>query len=127
MFRPSSTIRQPHHRIVVMQILWMLRDEFSGFGPESRDRLRRIVEIDCEAVGFVVICHEAEYVVIDVAEEMDLGFYAPVELHVCQRRVLVEKAAVPAAHLVVGFHASVLNIVLLQYLRRFFEQLVVDP
>ena len=105
----------------------MLRDEFRRFGPQSGDRLRCVVEIDREAVRFVVVCHEAEDVVIHVAEEMDFGLHAPVELRVGQSGVLVEEATVPAAHLMVGFHVSVLDIVLLQYLSRFFEQLVVDP
>jgi hypothetical protein len=41
--------------------------------------------------------------------------------------VLVEEAAVPAAHLVVRHHVGVLHVVLLEDLGRLDEQVVVDP
>ena len=127
MFGPPRTIRQPPHRIVVVQIFWMLSNEFCRLGPESRNRLRSIVEVDREAVGFVAVGHEAEYIVINVAEEMHFRLHAPVELYVCERRVFVEEPTVPAAHLMVGFHASILNIVFLQYLCALLKKLVIDP
>ena len=64
--------------------------------------MRGVVEVDGEAVGFVVVGHVAEDVVVDVAEEMDFGFDAPVVSCVFEGGVVVEEAAVPAAHLVVG-------------------------
>lgn len=66
-----------------------------------------------------MVGHIAEDVVIDVAEEMNFGFHSPVKLHVCQGRVFVEQAAVPTAHLMVGFHAAVLDVVFLENLGRF--------
>jgi hypothetical protein len=110
-----------------MQILGVRGNELHRLGPEGGDGGRRIVEVDGEAVGLVVVCHVAEDVVVDVAEEMHLGLHAPVELCVGECRVLVEETAVPAAHLMVGFHGAVLDVVLLEDLGRFFEELVVDP
>lgn len=105
----------------------MLGEEFRGLGPESWDRFGRIVEVDGKSVGLVVVCHVAEDVVVDVAEEMDLGLYSPVELCVCERRMLVEEPGVPAAHLVVGFHGAVLDVVLFENFGGFLEDLLVDP
>ena len=102
-------------------------DELRGFRPQRRDRLRRIVQVDREAVRFVVVLHVSENIVVHIAEEMDLWLNSPVVLCVRKRRVLVEKTAVPTAHLMVGLHSSVLNIVLLQDLGRFLEKLLVDP
>ncbi len=74
-----------------------------------------------------MVGHVAENVVVDIAEEMHLGLDAPVKLGVGQGRVFVEEAAVPAAHLVVGFHATVLDVIFLENLGRFLEYLFIDP
>lgn len=79
----SGAVRKPIHSIIVGKIFWVFGDEFDRFGPECRYRFGRIVEIYCEAVGFVMVLHVAEYIVVDVAEEMGFRFHAPVELHVC--------------------------------------------
>lgn len=63
--------------------------------------MRTVVEVDCEAICLVVVLHEAKDVVVDIAEEVDIGLYTPVVLHVCQSGVFVEHSRVPAAHLVV--------------------------
>jgi hypothetical protein len=40
-----------------------------GFGPERGDGAGVVEDVDCEAVGFVVVGHELEGVVGYVAEE----------------------------------------------------------
>jgi len=96
-------------------------EEFDGFGPERGDGLRAVVQVDGEAVGFVVVAHVAEDVVVDVAEEVDVGFYAPVVLDVEHFGVFVEEAAVPATHLVVGLEVSVLDVLLLEDIGALFH------
>lgn len=110
-----------------MKVFRMFRNELGRFWPERGDRLRCVIEIDCEPVGLIVVCHVAEDIVVNITEEMDLWLYSPVELCVCQSRVLVEETTVPSAHLMVGFHTAILNIILLQDTCRFLEQLFVDP
>lgn len=99
-------------------------EKFDCFGPERGDRFGGVVEVDCEAVGFVVVLHVAEDVVVDVAEELYFGFYAPVVLYVLQCGVFVEEAAVPAAHFVVADFTSVLDVVFCQDLCAFFVEVV---
>lgn len=91
----------------------MLGDEFGGLRPQCRDRCGSIVEVDGEAIGLIVVCHEAEDIVVNVAEEVYLGLDAPVELGVLQRRVFVKEATIPATHLMVGFQVGILNVIML--------------
>jgi hypothetical protein len=125
--RPRLTIDEPLHRVVGVQVLWVRGEELDGLGPERGDRFRRIVQVDVEAVGFVVVLHVAEDVVVDVAEELDLGLDAPVVEGVLEGGVVVEEAAVPAAHLVVGFFAGVLHVVFAEDFGAFFVEVVGDP
>ena len=84
-------------------------------GPKRWDRWWRIVKIDRKAIGLVVVLHEAEHIVVDVAEEVDLGFNPPVVLHVCQSWMFVEQTRVPPTHLMVAQHVGVLYVVFLEY------------
>ena len=120
-------VRQPAHRVVGVQVLRVRGQELARLGPERRDALGRVVQVDGEAVGLVVVLHEAEDVVVDVAEEVHLRLHAPVVLRVREGRVLVEEAAVPAAHVVVGDHVGVLDFLLLQHAGGFLEEVGIDP
>lgn len=88
----------------------MRGEEFLGFWPERGHGLRGVIEIDDEAVGFVMVCHVAKDIVVDVTEEVDFGFYAPVVFYVLKGWVLVEEARIPTAHLVVGYQVAVLDL-----------------
>lgn len=102
MLRPPSAVLQPLARIVLALVFRVGGQELERLGPEGGDALRGVVQVDGEAVRFVAVGHIAEHVVVDVAEEVDLGLHAPVIPRVGEGRVMVEKAGVPAAHLVVG-------------------------
>ena len=108
-------------------IIRIRREELHRLGPQCGQRLGRVVQVDGEAVRLVVVVHEAEDVVVDVAEEVHLGLHPPVVAVLGQRRVLVEEPAVPAAHLVVRQHVRVLHVLLFQDVGGFFEEIHVDP
>lgn len=127
MFGPSLAVNNPVHGIVLVQVVVVAGEELYRFGPEGGDAIGGVVQVDGEAVRLVVVLHEAEDIVIDVTEEMDLGFDAPVVLHVLQGGMLVEHARVPTAHLVVAEHVGILDIVLLQYVGALDKQVLVDP
>ena len=74
-----------------------------------------------------MIGHVAENVIVDVAEELDLGLDAPVVFGVRERWVVVEHARVPAAHLVVGFEVGVLDIVFFEDAGGFFKKFSGNP
>lgn len=97
------------------------------FRPQARHALGRVVQVDGEAVSLVVILHEAEHVVVNVAEKVHIGLDAPIVLGVLQRRVVWENAGVPAAHLVVGYLVGILHAILAQNLDRLVVEVLVDP
>lgn len=105
----------------------MLRDKFESVWPKGFDRFGGVVEVDDPAIGLVVILHVAEYVVVDVAEEVDLGFYAPVPADILQGWVMIEEPRVPTAHLVVRSHSGVLNTFLSKDLSGLFHKVIIDP
>jgi len=107
-------VGDPAEGVVGMQVLFGYAgrgEEAFCFGPERGDGERGVVQVYREAVGFVAVGHVAEHVVVDIAEEVHVGLDAPVEVHVCKRRVVREEARIPAAHLVVGYLVCVLDAV----------------
>jgi hypothetical protein len=109
--RSPLSILQPVPRIVLVHILRMILDEFLRFRPKCLHRFRGVVDVDVEPIRLVVVLHPRENVVVDVAEEVDVGLDAPVVLVLGQRGVFAEHARVPAAHLVVGELVHVLDFV----------------
>lgn len=105
----------------------MRRKELLRLGPKRRDTLGSVKQIDRKTVCLVVVLHVAKHVVVDVTEELNLGFNAPVVAGVLEGWVLVEHATVPATHLVVGQLFAVLDALLLQHRRRLFDDIIVDP
>lgn len=65
-------VKQPVQVGIGVYQLWMGVDERAGARPEGRERAGVIKDIHVEAVLHVVVAHEAEDVVVDVAEEVDL-------------------------------------------------------
>jgi hypothetical protein len=105
----------------------MRGDELFRLGPESRNRLGSVVEGDGEPVSFVVVLHILEDVVVYFAEKVYVRLYTPVPPRVGEGRVLVKEPAVPTAHLVVGDHVSVLDVLFFEDLGGLVEEGVVDP
>lgn len=81
-------------------------DEAHGPAPEARETARVVEDVHGEAVLDVVVAHEAEDVVVDVAEVVHVGLDAPVEVEFEEARVPVEETGVPAAHVSVGDHPA---------------------
>lgn len=96
-----DVVRHPLVGTVLVDIVRVLGEELLRLGPQRRQRLGVVVQVDGEAVCLVIVLHVAEDIVVDVAEEVHLGLDAPVVTHVLEGRLLVEHAAVPAAHLMV--------------------------
>lgn len=98
---PSLVVLEPFTRIVGVYVVRMIVEELLGFWPERCYALSAVVDVDVEAVGLVVVLHPRKDVVVDVAEEVHVGFDSPVVLHVFQRWMLTEHAAIPPAHLMI--------------------------
>lgn len=124
---PSRAVCHPVHRVVRMQVLVVVGDELGGLGPQGRNALRAVVQVDGEAVCLVVVLHPGEDVIIDIAEEADVGLDAPIVAGVEQGGMLVEQTTVPTAHLVVGLLAHVLHVLLREHGDGFLVDVFVDP
>ena len=127
MVRSCFIVDQPPHRVVLVEVFGVRGEEFQRLKPERRDGIRGVVEVDVEAVGFIVVGHVAENVIVDVAEEFDLRLDAPVVFCVREGGMMVEHAGVPAAHLVVRFKGGVLHVFLLEDASGFFEEVARYP
>jgi len=82
------------------------RHKLTRASPQAGETARVVEDVHVEAVGDAVVAHEPERVVRDVAEEVHVGLDAPVVRVRGERGVLVEEAAVPAAHVAVGEEIS---------------------
>ena len=78
-----------------------------GVAEDVGDCLLQLFHGNGETICLVVPGHVHERVVGNVAEVLDIGLNTPVPVVLLQKFVLVEEARVEAAHVVVGFHASV--------------------
>lgn len=65
-------IEQPVEVSIRMDELWVSIDEGAGTRPEGRERTSVVEDVHVETVFHVVVTHEAEDVVIDVTEKVDL-------------------------------------------------------
>lgn len=126
-FWPSLAIHDPLSRVVLVQILGMCGHELFRLWPQGWYGGWRIVKVDGEAIGLVVVAHPTENIVVDVAEEVNLGLHAPIVADTLERRVFVEHATVPAAHLMIGYHGTVLDLLLFEHLGGLVKQIAVDP
>lgn len=111
--RSPFIVLDPFLRAVVMDVLWMFGQELLRLRPDRRHCLWKIVQIDGEAVCFVVVVHVPKNVVIHIAEEMYVWLDSPIVANIFQRRMSVEKSRVPTTHLMVRHLRSVLDLVLL--------------
>lgn len=99
-------------------------DKRSSPRPEGRKRTSIVEDVHVEAIFHLVIAHEAENVVIDITEEVnlsvvsrdrtvhletsitDIRFHTPVPVEVFQSWMLVEESTVPPTHMTITDHPS---------------------
>ena len=127
MFWPPLAIHNPLFGIILMQIFRMCGHELFCLWPQGRDGLRRIVQIDRKSIGLVMVTHPAENIVVNVAEKVYLWLHAPIVADILQGWVFVEHATIPAAHLMVRYHRTILDFLFFEHLGGLIEQVAVDP
>lgn len=138
-------IKQPVQVSVRMNQLWMGVDKRAGTRPKGRKGSSVIEDVHIEAVLHVVVAHEAEDVVVNVAEEVDLAMgmsamndfggitptyirlNAPVPVKILKTWVLVEESTIPTAHVSVADHPPLPNSNGTQVLQTVHEPALINP
>lgn len=105
----------------------MSSQKLHGLCPEGWDAFWGVVQVYGEAIGFVMVFHVTENIVVYVAEEVDFGLHTPVVFCMGEGGMFVEEAGVPTAHLMVGNEISILNAFLFEDLSGFSKKVFVDP
>lgn len=97
----ALVIGKPVDSVILMQVVWMIGKKFDGLGPQGRQGFGFVIEHNGEAIGLVVVLHVAEYIVINVAKEVNFRFDAPVPSDIFKCRVFVKNATIPSTHLMI--------------------------
>jgi len=88
----SAVITQKTHGIVLGNMLGMCFHELLGAVPQGRDGLHVFIQTQHETVLLLVVRHVLEYVVVNIAEELDARLYSPVPF-IIEHQWLTEEEA----------------------------------
>lgn len=103
----TLVIGEETHGVALDNVLRVVLHPLLGALPQSGDSLNVFVQRKSETVLLLVVGHELESVVINVAEELDAGLNAPVPLVVEHQGVTEEEAGFVATHVSVTDRVSV--------------------
>lgn len=125
--RLTTVVTEELHRVVLDDVLREVLGEVLGGIPEGGDGLDIFVQAESEAVLLLVLGHELEGVVVDVAVELNAGLDAPVPLVVEHQRVAEEETGLVAAHVPVADGVTVDDLLLLHLLADLGGLVLVNP
>lgn len=117
----STIVTQESHGVALSNVLGVVLHEILNAIPKSRDGLDIFVQTQHETVLLLVLGHETEGVVVDVAEKLDAGLHSPVPFIVHHERLTEKEARLEAAHVTVADRIAIDNFALghiLPYLAR---------
>jgi len=78
--------------------LTIFRHKLSRSVPKCRDGIPEFVHANYEAVYFLVLPHESEWVIINIAVELDSRFNTPVPIILPHDLLVVKESRVKSAH-----------------------------
>lgn len=105
--RVTTVVTEEAHGVALGNVLGVVLDELLGAVPESGDGLDVLVQAQNEAVLLVVLLHEAERIVVDIAEELNGGLNTPVVVVVHHGRLAEEETRLETAHVAVAHRVAV--------------------
>lgn len=120
-------VKQPVQVGIRMYQLWMGVDERASARPERRKGASVVEDIHVETVFHVVIAHEAEDIVVNVAEEVDIRLNPPIPVKILEPWMLVEESTVPTAHVSIADHPSFPNSNGTQVFQAIHEPPLINP
>lgn len=122
----ATIVTEESHGVALSNVLGVVLDELGNAVPEGRDSLEVLVKAEHEAVLLVVLVHEAERIVVDVAVELDARLDAPVVVVVHHEGLAEEEAGLKTAHVAVADTVTVDDLALSHVLANLFGLLLVD-
>ena len=95
-------IAQKGHGVIVRDVLWMLLYEALDTIPKCWNRLHILVQTQDKAVLLLIVFHEPEGVVVDIAKKLYTWLHTPVVLELVHQRMSEEKARLKSTHVPVA-------------------------
>lgn len=123
----ATVIAEEGHGIFSVNVLGVSLDELLHAFPQCRNGLDVFVQAQHEAVLFLVVLHELEWVVLNVTEELDARFDTPVVLKLHHQRVTEEETRLESAHVSIADRVSIDDLSLSHILTNSFSLLLINP
>lgn len=122
----STVVAEEAHRVVLDNVLGVVLHELLGTIPQRGDGLNIFVQAQHKAVLLAVLLHEAEGIVVDIAEQLDAGLNTPVVVVVHHQWLAEEEARLKPTHVAVADAVSVDNLPLGHVLANLLGLLLID-
>lgn len=124
--RLATVIAQETHGVVLSNVLGVILHKLGDTVPQGGDGLNVLVQAEHETVLLSILVHEAEGIVVDVAEQLDRGLDTPVVFVVHHQGLAEEEARLEAAHVAVADAVAVNDLALFHILANLLGLLLVD-
>lgn len=125
--RLSAIIAKEAQHIILGDMLRMILHEGFRAVPEGGDGVAILVQTKDKAVFLLLLCHQAERVVVDVAEQLDGGLHTPVVLIVEHELLAKEETRLEATHVTITLGVAVDDLASLHVLSDLLCLILVDP
>jgi len=122
----ATIIAQESHRVSFRNMLGVVLDKLLDAFPEGGDSLDVFVQTEHKTVLLVVFLHEAEWVIMNIAEQLDARLNAPVVFVVHHQRLTEEESRLKTAHVSVADTVAVNNLALGHVLANLSRPFLVD-
>lgn len=122
----SAVVAQKAHGVARHNVLRMFLHKRLHTIPQRRDGFDVFVQTQDEAVFLFVRLHEQEWIVVDVAVQLDARLDTPVPLELEHQGVSEEEARLESAHMAVADGIAVDDLLLRHVLSYFSCFILVD-
>ena len=123
----TAIVTEEAHRVALSNVLGVVLHELLGASPESGNGVDVLVERKNETVLLVVLVHDAERIVVNVAEELDGRLNTPVVFVVHHELLSEEETGLESAHVTVADRVTVDDLALMHILTDLAGLLLVNP
>ena len=123
----STIVTEEAHRVVRGNVLRVVLDELLGAIPESGNGVNILIQTENEAVLLLVLGHETEGVVMNVAVELNTGLDSPVVLVVEHQGLTEEESGLESTHVTIADGVTVDNLPLRHILANLLGLVLINP